>query len=74
MALDIVDFKDRVRPLTKDLAQLEYADKYQKQNATQMLDARAEFRSMVDDLIKDPEAALKLDEGYSSMEIETKEA
>jgi len=39
-----------------------------------MLDARAEFRSMVDDLIKDPEAALKLDEGYSSMEIETKEA
>lgn len=30
MALDIVDFKDRVRPLTKDLAQLEYADKYQK--------------------------------------------
>ena len=39
-----------------------------------MLDARAEFRSMVDDLIKDPEAALNIDDGYSSMEIETKEA
>ena len=25
MALDMVDFKDRVRPLTKDIAQIEYA-------------------------------------------------
>lgn len=74
MALDMVDFKDRVRPLTTDIAQAEYGMKFQKENATQMLDARAEFRAMVDELAKDPEAALKVDEGYSSMEIETKEA
>ena len=30
MALDLVDFKDRVRPLTRDIAQTEYARKYQK--------------------------------------------
>lgn len=74
MALDMVDFKDRVRPLTKDIAQYEYSMKYQKENATQMMDARADFRNMVDELMRDPEAALKVDEGYSSMEIETKEA
>lgn len=33
MALDLVDFKDRVKPLTKELAQLEYAEKHQKGNA-----------------------------------------
>ena len=33
MVLDLVDFKDRVIPLTRELAQLEYADKHQKVNA-----------------------------------------
>jgi hypothetical protein len=33
MALDLVDFKDRVVPLTRELAQHEYASKYQKENA-----------------------------------------
>lgn len=33
MALDLVDFKDRVVPLTRELAQFEYAEKYQKHNA-----------------------------------------
>merc|ERR1712031_3771 len=38
MVLDLVDFKDRVRPLSQDIAMLEQARKYQKQNAVQMLD------------------------------------
>ena len=41
MVLDLVDFKDRVRPLSQDIAMLEQARKYQKQNAVQMLDERA---------------------------------
>ena len=32
MVLDLVDFKDRVRPLSRDISQIEYATKYQKQN------------------------------------------
>jgi hypothetical protein len=74
MALDMVDFKDRVRPLTTEIAQFEAGKKYQKANATQMLDEKAKFRAMVDEMMRDPDAALKVDEGYSSMEIETKEA
>lgn len=30
MVLDLVDFKDRVRPVSKDIAMLEFAQKYQK--------------------------------------------
>ena len=33
MVLDLVDFKDRVKPLSQDIAMLEQARKYQKQNA-----------------------------------------
>lgn len=44
MVLDLVDFKDRVRPLSTDVAMLEQASKFQKQNVQQMLDERAQFR------------------------------
>jgi len=30
MVLDLVDFKDRVRPLSNDIAMMEYSRKYQK--------------------------------------------
>jgi len=33
MVLDLVDFKDRVRPMAHDIAMLEYAKKYQKHSA-----------------------------------------
>lgn len=32
MVLDLVDFKDRVRPIATDVAMLEYARKNQKRN------------------------------------------
>jgi hypothetical protein len=43
LALDLVDFKDRVRPLTRDIAQYEKSLVFQKQNTNQMLADRAEF-------------------------------
>lgn len=44
MVLDLVDFKDRVRPLSKDISQIEYASKYQKQNVQKMLAQREKFQ------------------------------
>lgn len=43
LALDLVDFKDRVRPLTRDIAQYEKSLDFQKQNTNQMLADREEF-------------------------------
>merc|ERR1712031_136881 len=71
MVLDLVDFKDRVRPLSNDIAMMEQANRYQKQNVNQMLDERENFKQMIqsaknetNDRIEATEA-----EGYSSMEI-----
>jgi len=36
MVLDLVDFKDRIRPLSKDISMLESATKYQKANVEKM--------------------------------------
>jgi hypothetical protein len=33
MVLDLVDFKDRVRPMARDIAMVDQAKRYQKQNA-----------------------------------------
>jgi len=43
MVLDLVDFKDRVVPLTRELAQAEYAEKHQKHSAQQKQDDRKRF-------------------------------
>lgn len=71
MVLDLVDFKDRVRPLSNDISMMEQANKYQKQNVNQMLDERENFKQMIqsaktesNDRIEQTDA-----EGYSSMEI-----
>lgn len=37
MVLDLVDFKDRVRPLSRDIAMIEQANRYQKENAEEMM-------------------------------------
>lgn len=73
MVLDIVDFKDRVRPLQRDVAMMEKSAKFQKQNVEQMQEERAAFRQMLDginqdslDRITSPE---EHGEGYSSAEI-----
>lgn len=82
MVLDLVDFKDRVKPLSKDIAMLEQARKYQKQNAAQMLDERAQFDALMSDIRAgvDPVQAVnkrvedKPDEGYSSIEVPEKQS
>lgn len=81
MVLDLVDFKDRVRPLSNDIAMLEQANKYQKRNASKMLDERAEFEQLLADVRagRDPvDAASKrlesAEEGYSSIEVPEKQS
>lgn len=71
MVLDLVDFKDRVRPLSNDIAMMEQANKYQKQNVQQMLDERANFQEMIRDVQSESHDRLEQTdaEGYSSMEI-----
>jgi len=43
MVLDLVDFKDRVRPLSKDISMLEASNKYQKENVEKMQAEREAF-------------------------------
>lgn len=70
MVLDLVDFKDRVRPLSKDISQIEYATKYQKQNVEKMLGDREKFRQMLSHVRNDKSDRIdQVEEGYSSMEI-----
>lgn len=43
LVLDLVDFKDRVRPLARDIALMDVQRKYQKENANQLEEERQEF-------------------------------
>jgi hypothetical protein len=70
MVLDLVDFKDRVVPLTRELAQAEYAEKHQKHSAQQKEDDRTRFMQQIE-AIKSGEKLV--DEGYSSLELESPE-
>ena len=72
MVLDLVDFKDRVRPLSKDISMIETAAKYQKQNVEQMMAGREKFKQMLSDVHDDKFDRIEhgdSDKGYSSMEI-----
>ena len=71
MVLDLVDFKDRVRPLSKDISQIEYASKFQKQNVQKMLGDREKFQQMLSEVHDDKFDRIETGEaeGYSSMEI-----
>jgi hypothetical protein len=68
MVLDLVDFKDRVRPLSKDISMLEYSAKYQKENVDQMQAQKESFQQMLNEVQKDSSDRIE-SEGYSSMEI-----
>jgi hypothetical protein len=70
MVLDLVDFKDRIRPLSKDISQIEFANKYQKQNVEKMLGDREKFQKMLSEVHDDKFDRIEEgEEGYSSMEI-----
>ena len=55
LVLDLVDFKDRVRPLAKDIALMDVTRDYQKQNINEILQEQEAFRktiSKVEDVIE----------------------
>jgi len=68
MVLDLVDFKDRIRPLSKDISMLESATKYQKANVEKMQTKNAEFRQLLNEVVNDGDDRIE-SEGYSSVEI-----
>jgi hypothetical protein len=73
LVLDLVDFKDRVRPLAKDIALMDVTRNYQKQNINQILEEQAAFRDTITKVEADIEREA-LEEGYSSREIEGPDA
>lgn len=70
MVLDLVDFKDRIRPLSHDVSMLEQAKKYQKQNAADVLESRAKFQELAAEMRGEamPTEKISEDKGYSSIE------
>lgn len=54
--LDLVDFKDRVRPLAKDMALMDVQRNYQKNNVNQILEQQREFKESITRLQREVEA------------------
>lgn len=73
MLLDLVDFKDRVRPLASDIARHDAATIYQRRSAKELQAAMDEFKEGITEgaaaTTPAEEAAQSVDEGYSSLEI-----
>ncbi len=70
LALDLIDFKDRVRPLAKDVALLDSTRRYQKQNINELLEEQEQFRDTVTRVEVDVDREA-IEEGYSSRELES---
>lgn len=70
LVLDLVDFKDRVRPLAKDIALMDVSRQYQKQNPVELEQERQEFAETITRINQEVEKG-RLDEGYSSRELES---
>ena len=73
LLLDLVDFKDRVRPLAKDIALMDVTRNYQKSNINELLQDQEDLM----ETIKKVEGEIEreaLEEGYSSREIEGPDA
>lgn len=71
MVLDLVDFKDRVRPLQRDVALMEKTSNFQKQNVDQMLEEKKHFQQMLGKIDRDRLGQYRStsEEGYSSGEL-----
>lgn len=74
LILDLVDFKDRVRPLANDMARLDVGHKFQKHSMEEFDRARADFdrgltekSSMAGD--RTGNELTTPEEGYSSLEL-----
>ena len=73
LVLDLVDFKDRVRPLARDIALMDVTRGYQKQNINEILKEQEELHQTIAKVQQDIEREA-LEEGYSSREIEGPDA
>ena len=69
LVLDLVDFKDRVRPLARDIALMDVTRGYQKHNVAELQREREEFAQTISK-IEDEIEKETLEEGYSSRELE----
>jgi hypothetical protein len=69
--LDLVDFKDRVRPLARDIALIDVTRKYQRTSMANIDQERQEFEDTLKKVSAEVERGV-LEEGYSSREIEGK--
>jgi len=69
--LDLVDFRDRVRPMASDLSRHDAASIYQRGNADDLKAAQDEFREGLTEGAAEAssEAVESVEEGYSSLEI-----
>lgn len=65
LLLDLVDFKDRVRPMARDIALMDVSRQYQKLKVDP--EARQSFEALDQ---SDQSAVESVDEGYSSLEIQ----
>ena len=69
LVLDLADFKDRVRPLARDIALMDATRGYQKTNVKESEAQREELVKTLRDIEREVETQI-LEEGYSSREIE----
>ena len=71
--LDLVDFKDRVRPLANDIARHDAAMTFQRHNAAELTAEQKEFNEGLTEgsgaAQASENAAQSVEEGYSSLEI-----
>ena len=68
--LDLVDFKDRVRPMANDVARHDAAFIHQKRNVNEMEAAMREFKDGITEGSRPQDLGqASVDEGYSSLEI-----
>jgi hypothetical protein len=73
LVLDLVDFKDRVRPLARDIALMDVTRNYQKNNINELLQDQQDLIDTIKKVEGDIEREA-LEEGYSSREIEGPDA
>lgn len=53
LVLDLQDFKDRVRPLAKDIALMDISRKYQKHNMKEIEEEREEFKETIQKIARE---------------------
>lgn len=69
LILDLADFKDRVRPLARDIALMDTTRQYQKAPVDDLVREAKAFQDTIKKVKADVEKD-RIEEGYSSRELE----